>query len=185
LGPQSLASMAMALTPKQAAFVREYLVDLNQTKAAERAGYPSKSAATQGSRLFRNVQVRAEIDKALSRRAARVEVTADEVLRELKRIGLSDIRQAYTEGGRLKGIHEMPEDVARAIGGVETEELFEGEGRDRERAGDTVKVKFWPKVQALELLGKHLKMFTDKTEVSGEDGGPLRVSVNINRSVAK
>ncbi len=170
----------MSLTPKHAAFAREYTVDLNATQAAIRAGYSKASAESQGSRLLRNAKVRAEIDRLLSKRAARVEVTADEVLRELKRIALTDIRDAYAEDGHLKKMKDMPEDLARAIGGVDTDEIWDGYGEERTRVGETVKVKFWPKVQALELLGKHLKLFTDKTEVTGADGGPLQVSVNIN-----
>lgn len=156
----------MPLNPKQAAFVREYLVDLNATQAALRVGYSKKTAYAQGARLLKNVEVAKAINAAQDRRADRVEVKADDVLRELMRIGMCDIRQAYTTEGRLKPIHEMPEDVARAIGGVETEELWENDGEDGERVrvGDVRKVKFWPKVQALELLGKHLKLFTEKHE---------------------
>lgn len=175
----------MALTPKQATFVREYLVDLNATRAAERAGYSPKTAETQGSRLFRNVQVREEIDRALGERADRVQVKADDILRELMRIGLADIREAFTEDGALKPIREMPEEIARTIAGVETEELWEGHGDERTRVGDTVKVKFWNKPQALELLGKHLKLFTDKTEVSGNDGAPIAISINFSKGGAK
>lgn len=157
------------LTPKQAQFVREYLIDLNATQAAIRAGYSRNGAEVTGSQLLRNPKVGEAVNAASQKRAQRVEVTADEVLRELKRVALTDIRQAYTAGGRLKPISEMPEDIARAIAGVETEELFEGHGEEREQVGDTVKVKFWPKVQALELLGKHLKLFTDKIEIKADE----------------
>lgn len=175
----------MALTAKQATFVKEYLVDLNATKAAERAGYSPQTAESQASRLLRNVKVAQAVSKAMQERASRVEVKADDVLRELMRIGLSDIRQAYGEDGQLKKIHDMPDDIARAIGGIETEELWEGYGEERTRIGDTVKVKFWNKPQALELLGKHLKLFIDRTELSGPDGEPAQFIFSMGRKGAK
>lgn len=158
----------MALTPKQAAFVREYLVDLNATRAAIRAGFPAKSAASQASRLLKNAKVRQEIDKAKSTRAARVDVKADEILRELMRIGYSDPGKLLNATGYLLPLNEVPEEVRRTIASVE----MGGDGG--------TKIKFWPKTTALELLGKHLKLFTDKTELTGADGGPVQVSVVID-----
>lgn len=72
----------MSLTPKQEAFVREYLLDLNATQAAIRAGYSAKTAEQQGSRLLRNVQVAAALSDAQTKRAERVEIDADYVLRQ-------------------------------------------------------------------------------------------------------
>src|SRR5687768_8577770 len=90
------------LTPRQAAFVREYLVDLNGKQAAIRAGYGEASAEAAASRLLRVVKVKAEIDAKIAARASRIEVKADEVLAELKRVALCDVRQAFDEEGRLK-----------------------------------------------------------------------------------
>ena len=165
------------LTAKQSAFVREYLVDLNATQAAIRAGYSPESAANIGYENLRKPEIEAAIAAAVAERSKRVEVTADEVLRELKRIALSDIRRAYTEGGRLKPISEMPEDIARVVAGIETEELWGGQGEDRAQVGDTVKIKLWDKLRALELLGKHLKLYTDKHEHAGEGGGPVSFTI--------
>ncbi len=170
------------LTPKQERFVQEYLLDLNATQAAIRAGYSEKTALQSGPRLLGNVGVKNAIDEALSRRAQRVEVRADDILRELMRIALADISLAFGEDGQLLKIKEMPEEIRRAVAGVETEELWEGSGDSRMRIGDTVKVKFWNKPQALELLGKHLKLFTDKVEHSGEVN---IVNLNITRQVKK
>jgi phage terminase small subunit len=152
------------LTAKQAAFVREYLVDLNGKQAAIRAGYAPKRAEGSAYELLRKHQVRAAVDEALKARAERVEVKADDVLRELLRIARVDIGQAFDEKGRLRPLHEMPEDVRRGISGLETEELWDGAGRDRVSIGQVRKVKFWDKVKALELLGKHLAIFTERVE---------------------
>ncbi len=159
----------MALTPNQERFVEEYLLDLNATQAAIRAGYSAKTANEQGSRLLANANVRDAIDAAKKARSERTEITADLILKELLMIARVDLAQAYDESGRLKNIHDIPEDVRRAIAGIEVDELFEGHGEDREKIGDTRKVKFWDKPRALELLGKHLKLFTDKLELSGTD----------------
>lgn len=157
----------MALTPKQNAFVAEYLKDLNATQAAIRAGYSQKTAHVQGPRLLENVEVKRSIDEALERRAARVEVKADDVLRELLRLAMVDIGEAFDEKGALKPLHEMSPDVRRAISGIEVEEIWDfGDGDERTSAGRVRKVKFWDKKGALELLGKHLKLFTDRVEHS-------------------
>jgi hypothetical protein len=93
-------------------------------------------------------------------------VKQDDVLRELLRFALLDVGQAFGADGRLLPLQDMPEDVRRAIAGVEVEELFEGRGEDRKQVGWVRKVKFWDKPRGLELLGKHLGMFADKLHVT-------------------
>lgn len=154
---------------RRAAFVREYLVDLNAQNAAIRAGYSAKTARAAGSRLLSDVDIRAQIDAAMKERAARVELTADDVLRELLRIARVDLADLYTENGQLKSIHEIPEDARRAIAGIEVDELWEGRGSEAVEVGVTRKVKLWDKPKALELLGKHLKLFTEIHEHRGLD----------------
>lgn len=168
-----------ALGPKQAAFVAEYLVDLNATQAAIRAGYSRNSAESQGARLLTNAKVRAAVDAAMALRAERVEVKQDDVLRELLRVARTDISDAFDDKGRFRDFKDMPVDLRRAISSVETLEEFEGGGDNRVQTGQTRKVKFWDKVKALELLGKHLKLWTDKHEHAGEGGGPLQVIVQV------
>lgn len=146
----------MSLTPKQSAFVAAYLVSLNATQAAIAAGYSEKTAHSAGPRLLGNVDVKRAIDEALARRAERVEVKADDVLRELLRLATVDIGQAFDAEGKLKPLHEMPADVRRALAGVEVTSHAD--------VGTLTKVKFWDKTRALELLGKHLKLFTEKVE---------------------
>ena len=155
----------MALTPKQQAFVREYLVDLNATQAAIRAGYSKNGASVTASKLLAIAKVRAEIDKAKLSRAQSTELSAEFVLRELKKIAESDPAGLLGKNGYLLPLNEVPEDVRKTISSVE----MGGDGGTR--------IKFWSKTQALDLLGKHLKLFTDKTELSGPDGEPLTVKV--------
>ena len=148
-------------------FVREYLVDLNATQAAIRAGYAVRSAGQQAEVLLKNHEIAAAVQHEMNRRAERTGITAEVVLQELLRLARADISEAFNEDGTLKPIKQIPEDVRRAISAVEVDELFEGRGNDRAHVGYTRKVKFWDKRGALELLGKHLKLFTDKVEHSG------------------
>ncbi len=159
------------MTPRQELFVKEYLVDLNATKAAVRAGYSAKTAEQQGPRLLGNVGVAVAIKKALEARAERVEVKSDDVLRELLRLARVDLGDAFDDKGKLKALHEMSVDVRRAISGIKV--TTEGRGDDAE---EVLEVKFWPKVQALELLGKHLGLFPNKVEHAADEA--LTVVIN-------
>lgn len=153
------------LNEQQRRFVAEYLIDLNGKQAAIRAGYAPKTAESQASRLLSHVKVAEEIRNAAAKREERTVITADVVLSEFLRIARVDISGAFDERGDLKPIHEIPEDVRRAMSGVEVEALFEGRGEDREQTGYLKKVKFWDKNRALEALAKHLGLLIDRSEV--------------------
>jgi phage terminase small subunit len=156
------------LTPKQERFCLEYMLDLNATQAAIRAGYSSATAQEQSSRLLSKAIVKQKIQLLKDEQAKRLKVDSDDILRELSRIGYSDIRAIYNENGTVKHPTEWPEDLARAIASIEVEETFEGYGEDRVWTGYTKKVKFWPKNHGLELLGKHKVLFTEKRVVEGK-----------------
>ncbi len=159
----------MSLTDKQRIFALEYLVDLNATQAAIRAGYSEETARSIGSENLTKPDVREFIDAALAKREARLELKSDTVIRELLRVALVDIGGAYGQSGKLLHLHEMPEDVRRAIAGIDIEEMYDGTGEARTHVGDVVKVKFWDKMKGLELLGKHLQLFTDTLHVKHVD----------------
>jgi hypothetical protein len=84
------------------------------------------------------------------------------ILNEIRSIGLVDIRQIYDDDGKLKHPKDWPDGIAAALVSVETDELFEGHGRDREQIGYTKKVRFQDKLRALEMWGKELGMFIQK-----------------------
>lgn len=168
-----------SLTPKQKRFVGEYLIDLNATQAAIRSGYSAKRAQEIGWQQLQKTTVQAAIQEAIAERERRTEITQDRVLRELGRIGFSDIRQLFTIDGTLLAPHDWPDDIAAAVSSVEVDELFEGRGEVRVSIGYTRKVKLWEKNSALEKIGKHLKMFTDKLEHTGADGAPIGVTVTF------
>lgn len=140
------------LTPKQAAFVREYLIDLNATQAAVRAGYSKSTAAAIGHENLRKPEIEQAIQKAINERSRRTEITQDRVLQELARIAYSDPRQLYNDDGALKPIPELSDEAAASLAGFEILEVFDG----KELVGYTKKVKRWDKLKALDLLCEHL-----------------------------
>lgn len=152
------------LEPKQLRFCEEYLVDLNATAAAIRAGYSKKTATELGYQLLQKPHIKAKIDDLKLKRSGRTEITADIVLRELLLIAKADIAQFFKEDGSFLPLHQIPEIARRAIAGIEVDELFEGFGKDRAQIGYTKKLKFWDKTRALEMLGRHLKLFRDQVD---------------------
>lgn len=97
------------MTPKQERFVAEYLVDLNATQAAIRAGYSAKTANEQGSQLLAKLSVRAAVDEALAKRAGKLEITAEKVLRDIEetRLAATSVAQHATalRASELQGKH--------------------------------------------------------------------------------
>lgn len=159
----------VALTPKQARFVQEYLLDLNQTQAAIRAGYSEKTAAEQASRLLTNVKVAEAIQAAMKARSERTQIDADWVLKRLARDATADLADLYTEHGTLKPVHEWP--IAWRTGlvaGIET--VQERDGEDAEGNATVRKVKLLDRTKLVELIGKHVEVgaFKEKVEHSGE-----------------
>lgn len=131
--------MAKKLTPKQAAFWEEYLVDLNATQAAIRAGYSEKTAYAQGQRLLKNVEIQKAIQDGMAARSERTQVTQDWV------------------------IQKLTENVERSM---QSEPVMQKKGNEWVETGE---YQYQGSVanKALELLGKHLGMFVDKVENSG------------------
>lgn len=155
------------LTPKQARFVDEYLVDLNATQAAIRAGYSPKTANEQAARLLANVSVQSAIAERMKARQTRTEITQDMVVSELARIAFGNKRALMKwgpDGVKLVDSSTITDEDAAMVSEV-SETVTE--------AGGTIKLKTHDKVKALELLGKHLGMFSDKVELTGKDGGPI------------
>jgi phage terminase small subunit len=152
--------MAKKLTPKQQRFVEEYLVDLNATQAAIRAGYSEKTAYSYGHENLKKPEIQHAVDAAIKRQQERTQVTADKVLEELAKIGFSDIRGAFDEYGNLKRPESWDDKTAAAISSIEvvTKNLGDGE------VEYIHKIRLWDKKGSLELIGKHFKMFTDKFE---------------------
>ena len=151
------------MTPKRARFVEEYLVDLNATQAAIRAGYSEKTAHSQGPRLLENVEVAAAIEKAKQARSERTEITQDEVLRALAQMAFSNMEDYATWGAAGVVIGEstgLSRDQAGAVQEVSEHPT---------KYGKVLKFKLHDRCPALNLLGKHLGMFPDRLAHSVED----------------
>lgn len=133
------------------------------------AGYkPNRGNAA---RLKANESISARVDELLSAASEIAEVGVAEVLRELARLGLSDVRKLFSEGGTLKPICALDDDTAAAIASVEVVTKRLPSGDDDEPEIEYVhKIKMWDKNSALEKLGKHLKMFTDRVDHTSSDG---------------
>lgn len=160
----------MALTPKKRRFAAEYLVDLNATKAAVRAGYSKKTARAQGARLLTDVDVKRLVAAGQKKVADQLELDARLVLSELLAHARYDFRRAYDKDGRMLPPHQLPDEVARVVTSSKVYEDFVSDADGgRMKAGETRELKFSDKLRALELLGKHLRLFADKVE---HDVGP-------------
>lgn len=143
------------LTPKQQRFVEEYLVDLNATAAAIRAGYSEKTARQVASQNLSKLNIQAAIAEAKANRSERTGIDADRTLTELGCIAYSDIRKMFTEDGRIKPLAELDPETAAAIASYEIVERNIGDG-EVERVH---KVKFWDKNSALQKVMQHLGLF--------------------------
>ncbi|MET3359777.1 MULTISPECIES: terminase small subunit [Bradyrhizobium] len=168
-----------ALTPKQARFVQEYLLDLNATKAAIRAGYSRRSAQEQGSQMLAHPAIMAAIDEAKLKRSERTEVDADWVLRRLADEAEADLAHLYDAKNDLKPIDEWPEIWRQGlVAGVEVEALFEGSGEERRQLGYIKKIKLSDRLRRLELIGKHVRVnaFQDQVAMSGVEGLADRIA---------
>ncbi len=166
----------MALNAKQKCFVQEYLIDLNATQAAIRAGYSKKTAYSMGQRLLKKVEIQKAIAKAKSKRQERTEITQDRVLAELAKIGFSDIRKALTSDGNLVDPQDWDDETAGAISSLEVVTV-RGQGDDERTFDHIHKIKVWDKLSALEKLGKHLGMFDG---AGGDDDEAQPLTININ-----
>lgn len=151
------------LTPKQQRFVDEYLLDLNATQAAIRAGYSEENARQIGSENLSKLDIQNAIQSAMDARSQRTAITADRVLNELAKLAFSNIQDFVDDAGNLKSPGELSRDDAAAIQELTQDSIGSGEEVVLRR-----KYKLSDKKGSLELLGKHLKLFTDKVELAGK-----------------
>jgi len=167
--------MEKELNARQIRFCQEYIIDLNGTQAAIRAGYSEDSAQQIASDLLLKPVIQNYIQELLDDRATRTRATADKVISEIYHLVSFDSAEIYDEQGRFKSIHSIPKNIRKAIASIETIEEFEKplDGSFKVKCGYIRKIKFWDKTKAIELLGKHLVLFTDKHEVTGAGGASL------------
>lgn len=154
------------LTDKQQRFVDEYLIDLNATQAAIRAGYSAKTADQQGSRMLANVKVKQAVAEKQAQRSKRTGVNQDRVVLELAKVAFAKMTDIVDSNGKIKE-DASPDDLA-CIESIKYKESDNEYGGSVER-----EVKIASKLKALELLGKHLGMWSDKFNVTVEKSEKL------------
>lgn len=154
------AMSGMKLTAKQKRFVEEYLVDLNATQAAIRAGYSVDSARDIGCENLTKPNIQAAVGKAMAERSKRTGINQDRVVLELAKVAFVNVADVVdlTDGSILNGA--STDDLA-CIEGIKYKRSDTDTGSSEER-----EIKFASKMKALELLGKHLGMWDDKAEVN-------------------
>ena len=148
------------LNDKQQCFVDEYLIDLNATQAAIRAGYSVKTADQQGSRLLANVKVQQAVSEKMAERSRRTGVNQDRVVMELAKIAFVNASDVINPEDATVRDGAADDDTA-AIQSVKVKVIPTKEGAGIER-----EIRLSDKLKALELLGKHLGMWSDKLDVS-------------------
>lgn len=172
------------MTPKQERFAQEYLVDLNATQAAIRAGYSAKTARQQGERLLSNADIQARVEGLQAKRARRAEVTADQVLAEVDALATSDIGDivefSSEHGIRFKPTDDIPEHARRAIASVKVKRYPHRD--DPSETYDLVEFKLWDKNAALRLALQHRGLLTEKHEHTGKGGAPIAFTLDIGEA---
>lgn len=161
------------LTEKQKRFVDEYLVDLNATQAAIRAGYSKKTANRIGTENLSKPVIQAELQKRIDDRIKRVEVTQDKVVEQLAKIAFADVKDFVRFGQRevTVGIDEEGNPITKLVNYVDFKQDHEVDGTllsEVKIGRDGASMKLNDRMRALEMLGRHLGMFNDKIDLTGE-----------------
>ncbi len=163
------------MTSKQQRFVEEYLIDLNATQAAIRAGYSKKTARAVGSENLTKPDIRAAVAEAQQARSERTKIDADWVLTRLADEATADLADLYDGGGGLKPIAEWPLVWRQGlVSGLVVEEIF----KDAKKLGQVTKIKLSDRIKRVELIGKHVdvRAFAERHEHTGKAGGPIEIS---------
>ncbi|MCE6007464.1 terminase small subunit [Acinetobacter soli] len=176
----------MALRGKQQRFVNEYLVDRNATQAAIRAGYSAKTAYSIGDENLRKPEIQKAIEIGEAEIAERTKITQDKVMKELEKIGFSNMLDYITitnSGDPVTDFSMLTRDQAAAISEIVVEEYTEGRGEDARNVKRT-KFKLSDKRAALVDMGKHLGMFKDHLVHSNDPDNPLTDTKATSKKLA-
>lgn len=156
---------AKKLTPKQARFIKEYMIDFNATQAAVRAKYSKRSAEAIGLENLGKPRIAAEIAKLMATREAKIDkrleaadITAERTVLELARLAFQDPVNLFDEKGDVIPFHELPKDVTATVSSIEFTQDADGKPVPS-------KIKFWDKNTAAANLGRHQELFTDRVKV--------------------
>lgn len=162
------------LTPKQQRFVEEYLIDLNATQAAIRAGYSEKTAKSVGHENLTKPDIAKAIQEAQNKRTEQTQIDSAYVLRRLVEIDQMDVLDIMDDQMKILPLRDWPKIWRQYISNIENLELTDADGVFK-------KIKWPDKVKNLELLGKHVSVcaFKDKIEHSGDPNNPINMSLKV------
>ena len=162
-GASRTAKTRDTLTPRQARFVAEYLIDLNATQAAIRAGYSQRTANEQGCRLLAKSNVGEAVAKGAARTLRKLEVTQERVLREVAALAFLSVKELVDADDKLLPIGQWSPEAAAAVSSVEVAKrnLTAGDGVQE----DVVKIRLWDKTSSLRDLMKHLGLLVEQVDV--------------------
>jgi phage terminase small subunit len=176
-GPASKKESAR-LNDKQLRFVQEYLIDLNASQAAIRAGYSARTAGSQAHDLLKKPEIQQAISEARIRTSQRLELTRDMVIEQYRRIGFSDVRKFFDENGQLKPITKLDDETAAALQGFEVE-LRQLDGADAPPV-PVLKVKWADRKTALDSLMRAQGWNSaEQHEITGKNGKPIEHAVRV------
>jgi phage terminase small subunit len=173
------------LNPRQQRFVEEFVRTGQVGGSYARAGYRARGNAAEaaGSRLLRNVKVSEKIAELRAAAAARAEVAAADVIRDLARVGLADIGQVLDFSGpdlKLRDASAIPEDARRALAAVKVRRFTEGRG-EAAREVEIIEFRLANKVEALDKLARYFGLYgPGRHEHSGPGGAPISHEHVIN-----
>lgn len=181
---------AEKLTDLQKKFIKEYLIDLNITAAALRAGYSEKTAYSIGQETFNKPHIQAAIQKEMNKRARRTEITADKVLEEYAKLGFSDVTdylQVVTERilvGHDKETGEPISDISQFVLMKDTKDIppekLAAISEVKQHKDGSISFKLHDKKGALDSIARHLGMFAERVELTGKYGGPIQTAVDLS-----
>lgn len=184
------------LTPMQRLFALEYIVDLNATRAAIRAGYSERTAAQLAYQLLQNPLVAAEVARLQDEKAQRIKMDADRLAMRLFEEADADIADLYEEDGSLKPIHDWPPIWRKGlVTGIEIEEQYDKDDEEaeaefepqahggalkrnikpRRATGRIAKIKLSDRIKRLDLIGRHINVQAWKERKVIEADEPLRL----------
>ncbi len=168
-------------THRQILFVHYFVIHRNATKAAILAKYSKKTAGSMGCSLLKNPKMKAEIEKRLGKLQDRLELSAERVLLEMKRLAFYDPGDLYDKEGKLLPVNKLPEDTRRAVKGWDVEQnessYIDGKGDTyRVDRHTTIKPRMADKRPVLRDLGQHLDLFEPEDV---DKKRPIEITVKI------
>lgn len=150
----------MALNERQKRFCNEYVIDLNATQAAIRAGYSEKTARSIGQRQLTKVDIQQFISEIQKKLQEKTGITQERVLQEYARIAFANAANMYDENGNLIEVHKLSPEQSAVIAGMDVMNEWSKDKKGKKFiSGQTKRIKLWNKNAALDSLAKHLGMF--------------------------